>query len=159
MAAVVEQDQITFQQTRCVDGRRRGNRIVTAVDDPGCDSMLAKAAEARPEVERAQAFPGGLLDSADDAERGEVVRVGRVGEITGDAKLEKALAIGLGVALALAGRGEGFAFGNECWSIATSPEGSVERHAVFARDWGGANEGETSWGWESGAVERHDGVQ
>jgi len=41
-----------------------------------------------PEVEVAETGPDALLDAADDAERCQIVRVGRVGKISGNTELE-----------------------------------------------------------------------
>ena len=65
------------------------------IEHPGCQ-----------QIEVAEAVPNALLNAAGDAKRREVVREGRIGEIPGDAQLERPLAIGVGVAVAEIRRGE-----------------------------------------------------
>ena len=50
-----------------------------------------------------QGCPRSMLHPSHDSKRGDVVGIGRIGEVAHDPELEHPLAVGLGVALALAG--------------------------------------------------------
>src|SRR5574338_614271 len=90
MSAVIEDDDPCPERPRGLLGRRERDRILPAVHDERRDR---DPLQGWCQVEVAEAPPHALLNSADDTERRQVAGTRRVGEIPGDAELERTVAI------------------------------------------------------------------
>src|SRR4051812_40095152 len=89
------------------------------------------------EIEIAEALPDRLLDSTDDAKGSQVGRARRIGEIAGDADLERALPVGIRVAITEARRRQLVAHRPNRRTALSSIEFALEVVAPAARDGGG----------------------
>src|SRR6185295_16252501 len=99
MSAVLENDEPGAERVR---GDLRGlewNRVLASMDDQAGNRNVS---ERLTEIEITKTAPDALLHSADDPERGQIARSRWVGEISGDAQLERAVPVCVGIALAKA---------------------------------------------------------
>src|SRR5688572_3754094 len=103
MSAVLEDYEPGTEGFRRGFRGRERDRILASVHDQRWD---LDGPERRAEIEVPEAAPDALLHPADDPERCEVAGTRRIGEVAGDAELERTLAVRLGVALPEARRGE-----------------------------------------------------
>src|SRR5687768_12856960 len=132
MSAVVQDDELRSQRFRRRFRRRQWDGILPSMYDQRRNPDTTKRF---PDVEVAETGPNALLDAADDAERRQVSRACRVGEISGDAELERPLPIGVRVALAEAGCGQLRAKRLNDGALLSPHELRLELLAICAGDW------------------------
>ena len=94
--ALIQRHELGVQRLRDGFGAFERDRILAAMDHEG---RAAHGREAVREVEVAEARPHGLLNAAGDPERRELRGARRVGEVAGDAQLERPLPVRRRVAL------------------------------------------------------------
>src|SRR5215211_5113302 len=137
MSAVVQDDELRSQRFRRRFRRRQRDGILSSMYD---QRRNPDTTERFREVEVPEAGPDALLDAADNAEWREVARARRVGEIPGDAELERPLPIGVGVALAESRCGQLRAKRLNNGTLLSSRELRLELLAIRAGDRSRVNE-------------------
>src|ERR1035437_7238263 len=154
--AVIQRHELGLERRRDGFGVCQWNGLLAAVDD---DGGTAHGGEFVREIECAQTFPDRLLHTARDPERSQVAGPVRVGEIAGDAELERALPVCGGIAFLEA---RGCEFGAEPLNggaMLPACEFGLERRTVRARDRRRIDQGEPRGRRSSGALRGLDRVQ
>src|SRR5689334_10181352 len=100
------------------------------MNDNGGDFDAIQLAD---QVEITEAFPHRLLNSRDDAERSEIGRLVWIGEVAGDAQLERTLSICRGISLAKSGSRQPFSKSLDLRTRLTAGEFGVKLAPVLAR--------------------------
>src|SRR5689334_8983227 len=97
MSAVIQDDEASAGGVCDELGGFERDWILASMRDQRVDRNLIECSS---EIEVTETSPNALLNSADDAERSEIASAGRVGKVSRNTELERAVAIGLGVSFA-----------------------------------------------------------